>query len=58
MQQLAESVMFYLNNKINCDYLHESKVVEISTIFSFFILRKKLQTFSIRSYTENYHLRL
>lgn len=45
MQQLAESVMFYLNNKINCDYLHESKVVEISTIFRFFYTAEEIANF-------------
>mgnify|MGYP000794756527 FL=1 len=45
MQQFVESVMFYLDNKINCDYLHKSKAVEISTIFRFFYTAEETANF-------------
>ena len=45
MLQFVESVMFYLDNNINCDYLHESKAVEISTIFRFFYTSEETANF-------------
>ena len=45
MQQCVDSVMFYLDNNINCDYLHKSKAVEISTIFRFFYTAEETANF-------------
>lgn len=45
MQDFVKSVMFYLNHGIYCDYLHESKAVEIFTIYRFFYSSEKLAHF-------------
>ena len=45
MLDFVKSVLFYLDHKIYCDYLQESKAVEIFIIYRFFYTSKELAHF-------------
>ena len=45
MLDFVKSVMFYLDHEINCNYLHESKAVEIFIIYRFFYTSNELAHF-------------
>lgn len=45
MLDFAKSVMFYLDHKIYCDYLQESKAVEIFIVYRFFYTSEELAHF-------------
>ncbi|MCD7943085.1 MAG: helix-turn-helix transcriptional regulator [Bacteroides intestinalis] len=45
MQDFVKSVLFYLDHQIYCDYLQESKAVEIFIVFRFFYTSDELAHF-------------
>lgn len=45
MLDFVKSVIFYLDQEIYCDYLHEAKAVEIFIIYRFFYAPEELATF-------------
>lgn len=45
MLEFVKSIMFYLDHKIYCDYLQESKAVEIFIIYRFFYTSEELANF-------------